>query len=57
MAYFTETDKTITLKHHNTVYTFKKTTEEEIQNGLGATFSWSNESVVLNENFKLSRSK
>ena len=57
MAYFTETDKTITLKHHNTVYTFKKPTEEEIQKGLGATFAWSNESVVLNENFKLSQRK
>ena len=57
MAYFTETDNTITLKHHNTLYTFKKPTKEEIQKGTGATFTWSNEDVVVNQNIKLNKRK
>ncbi|MBR5130139.1 MAG: hypothetical protein IKV03_02820 [Alphaproteobacteria bacterium] len=57
MAYFTETDEAIILKHHNTIYTFKKTSEEEIQKGIGAKFEWSTENIEVNKNFKLSQRK
>ena len=51
MAYFTETDATITLKHNQKIIcTLKKPTQEEIKNACGATFTWSDEPVVLNEN-------
>jgi hypothetical protein len=51
MAYFTETDETITLKHNQKIIcTLKKPTQEEIKNACGATFTWSDEPVVLNEN-------
>ncbi len=57
MAYFTETDKRITLNHRHTVYTFNKPTEEEIQKGSGATFVWSNTNMMVNDNLKLSQRK
>lgn len=51
MAYFTETDKNITLIHNQkAICTFKKPTKEEIENASNATFVWSDESVILNEN-------
>ncbi|MBR6675335.1 MAG: hypothetical protein IKL32_05405, partial [Alphaproteobacteria bacterium] len=58
MAYFTETSNCIELKHHlRTVCVLKKPTATEIEQKTAAVFTWSDETVPLNNQFKLAQRK
>ena len=58
MAYFTETNDCIELKHHlRTICVLKKPTATKSEQGTAAIFTWSDENVPLNTQFKLAQKK